>query len=74
MIKSVNNCKLEPLYYIVHAWQHTIFAASVLSKDAVIELLSKFSEEMDHAEVTGDSDIEWPDKVDPPSFEKPGII
>ena len=71
MIKSVN-CKLEPLYYIVHAWQHyTIFAASVLSKDAVIELLSKFSEEMDHA---GDSDIEWLDKVDPPSFEKPGII
>ena len=50
-----------------------LFPASVLSKDAVIELLSKFSEEMDNAEVTGDSDIEWPDKVDPPSFEKPGI-
>ena len=54
-------------YYI------TIDAA--LSEEAVIEILNRLSQDMVGTgnEVRKQSnDIDWPDKVDPPSFEKPG--
>ena len=50
-----------------------IILASTLNENAVIELLSKLSQEVDPAEVSEESGVKWPDKVDPPSFEKPGV-
>ena len=50
-----------------------LILASVLNEDAVIEFFSKLSQEVDRAEVSEESGVKWPDQVDPPSFEKPGV-